>query len=191
MSGIAAEVAHLPAESCTLDGEVVVLAPDGTTSFADLQAAFQNDAKDPPLTYFVFDLLYLNGHNTRDLSLRDRKTLLARLLARADPHSLPLSDHLESNGPAVFHKACEMRAEGIVSKLASSKYTSGRSSSWLKCKCLHEQELVIGGFTLPSAGHTGMKGVGALLLGYYDGKKLIYAGRDVYKRQRQYSYSTQ
>jgi bifunctional non-homologous end joining protein LigD len=177
MSGIAAEVAHLPAESCTLDGEVVVLAPDGTTSFADLQAAFQNDAKDPPLTYFVFDLLYLNGHNTRDLSLRDRKTLLARLLARADPHSLPLSDHLESNGPAVFHKACEMRAEGIVSKLASSKYTSGRSSSWLKCKCLHEQELVIGGFTLPSAGHTGMKGVGALLLGYYDGKKLIYAGR--------------
>jgi bifunctional non-homologous end joining protein LigD len=176
MSSLAAEIARLPVESCTLDGEVVVLAPDGSTSFADLQAAFQEGAKHH-LTYFVFDLLHLNGRNTRNLSLRDRKALLAQLLAHADPHTLHLSDHLESNGPAIFHKACEMRAEGIVSKLAASKYISGRSSAWIKCKCLHEQELVIGGFTLPSAGHTGMRGVGALLLGYYDGKKLIYAGR--------------
>ena len=70
-----------------------------------------------------------------------------------------------------------MRAEGIVSKRASGKYCPGRSSDWLKCKCLHEQELVIGGYTLPGAGHTGMRGVGALLLGYYRGDKLIYAGR--------------
>jgi bifunctional non-homologous end joining protein LigD len=185
MSALAAEVARLPAESCTLDGEVVVLAPDGTTSFADLQAAFQNDANHPSpkhhLTYFAFDLLHLNGHNTRDLPLRERKALLAQLLASADPQTLPLSDHLESNGPAIFHKACEMRAEGIVSKLASAKYISGRSSAWLKSKCLHEQEFVIAGFTLPSAGHTGMRGVGALLLGCYDRThtpaRLIYAGR--------------
>jgi bifunctional non-homologous end joining protein LigD len=176
MSAIAAEVAKLSAAQCTLDGEVVVLAPDGTTSFADLQAAFQEDAKHH-LTYFAFDLLHLNGRNTRNLPLRDRKALLTQLLASTDPNTLHLSDHLESNGPAIFHKACEMHAEGIVSKLASSKYISGRSSAWLKCKCLHEQELVIGGFTLPSAGHAGMRGVGALLLGYYDGKKLIYAGR--------------
>jgi bifunctional non-homologous end joining protein LigD len=176
MSAIAAEVAKLPADKATLDGEVVVVTPDGTTSFADLQASFQEGAKHA-LTYFAFDLLHLNGHNPRDLPLRERKSLLAKLLVGADPHTLPLSEHLESSGPAIFREACKMRAEGIVSKRASAKYSSGRSSDWLKCKCLHEQELVIGGFTLPGAGHTGMRGVGALLLGYYQGGRLIYAGR--------------
>ena len=73
----------MPATSATLDGEVVVLRDDGTTSFADLQAAFQEGAKHP-LTYFCFDLLHLNGHNTRNLPLRERKALLAELLAGAD-----------------------------------------------------------------------------------------------------------
>ena len=177
MKSIAAAVARLPTGSVTLDGEVVVLAPDGTTSFANLQAAFQNNAKDPALTYFAFDLLHLDGHNTRNLPLRERKSLLADLLANADPHTLRLSEHLESDGPTIFHNACKLRAEGIVSKRAAAKYTSGRTSDWIKCKCLHQQEFVIGGYTLPSAGHTGMKGVGALLLGYYEGSKLIYAGR--------------
>ncbi len=176
MPDLAAEVARLPADKATLDGEVVVLKPDGTTSFADLQASFQEGAKHQ-LTYFVFDLLHLNGHNTRNLPLRDRKALLAEVAANADPDILRLSDHLESNGEEIFHNACKMHAEGIVSKRAAAKYTSGRSSDWIKCKCLHEQELVIGGYTLPGAGHTGMRGVGALLLGYYEGKKLIYAGR--------------
>jgi bifunctional non-homologous end joining protein LigD len=180
MSDLAAEVARLPAPTATLDGEVVVLAPDGTTSFANLQAAFQEDARHP-LTYFAFDLLHLDGHNPRNSPLRDRKALLSELLAHTDPHTLRLSEHLETDGPALFREACKMRAEGIVSKLASSKYTPGRSSAWLKSKCLHEQELVIAGFTLPSAGHAGMRGVGALLLGYYDHAhrpaKLIYAGR--------------
>jgi bifunctional non-homologous end joining protein LigD len=177
MKSIAAAVARLPGDTLTLDGEVVVLAPDGTTSFADLQAAFQNNAKDPALTYFAFDLLHLSGHNTRNLPLRERKALLAELLAHADSHTLRLSEHLESDGPTIFHNACKLRAEGIVSKRAAAPYTSGRTSDWIKCKCLHQQEFVIGGYTLPGAGHTGMKGVGALLLGYYEGSKLIYAGR--------------
>jgi bifunctional non-homologous end joining protein LigD len=184
MTSIAAEVSKLQPNQVTLDGEVVVLAPDGTTSFADLQAAFQNNARNPPLTYFVFDLLHLNGHNTRNLPLRDRKALLADLLANADPHLLRLSEHLETDGPTLLRNACQMRAEGIVSKRAAACYHAGRSSDWIKCKCLHEQEFVIGGFTLPGAGHTGMKGVGALLLGYYESArvdkglaKLIYAGR--------------
>jgi bifunctional non-homologous end joining protein LigD len=176
MPDLAAEVARLPADKATLDGEVVVLKPDGTTSFADLQASFQEGAKHQ-LTYFVFDLLHLNGHNTRNLPLRERKDLLAEVIANADPDILRLSDHLESKGEAIFHNACRMHAEGIVSKRAAAKYTAGRSSDWIKCKCLHEQELLIGGYTLPGAGHTGMRGVGALLLGYYEGKKLIYAGR--------------
>ena len=176
MPTIAAEVARLPAATATLDGEVVVLREDGTTSFADLQAAFQEGTRHH-LTYFVFDLLHLNGHNTRNLPLRERKALLARLIANDDPDILRLSEHLESDGPTIFHNACKMRAEGIVSKRAAARYTSGRTSDWLKCKCLHEQEFVIGGYTLPGAGHTGMRGVGALLLGYYRDKKLIYAGR--------------
>src|ERR1035441_9632042 len=131
MSAVAAEVARLPAGELTLDGEVVVLRPDGTTSFADLQASFQEGAKHP-LTYFCFDLLHLNGHNTRDLPLRDRKALLTQLLAHADPHTLRLSEHLESDGPTIFHNACKLSAEGIVSKRASAKYHSGRSSDWIK-----------------------------------------------------------
>ncbi len=176
MKSIAAEVARLPVDSVTLDGEVVVLGPDGTTSFADLQAAFQEGARHQ-LTYFAFDLLHLDGHNPRNLPLRERKALLAEVLTHADPHVLRFSEHLESDGPTIFHNACKLRAEGIVSKRAAAKYTAGRSSDWVKCKCLHEQEFVIGGYTLPGAGHTGMKGVGALLLGYYDGTRFIYAGR--------------
>jgi len=180
MKPIAAEVARLHAASATLDGEVVVLRPDGTSSFADLQAAFQEDTPHH-LTYFCFDLLHLNGRNPRALPLTARKALLADLIAHADPDVLHLSDHLSGDGPTILRNACRMHAEGIVSKRAAAAYSAGRSSDWIKCKCLHEQELVIGGFTLPSAGHTGMHGVGALLLGYYSGsaanKKLIYAGR--------------
>ncbi|SFS15115.1 ATP-dependent DNA ligase LigD phosphoesterase module /ATP-dependent DNA ligase LigD polymerase module [Granulicella pectinivorans] len=173
LPSVAAAVAALPTETVTLDGEVVVLADDGTTNFADLQASFQDGAKHP-LTYFVFDLLHLDGHNPRGLALRDRKAMLAEVLATADPVHLRFSEHLESGGQAMFHKACELRAEGILSKKASGKYMEGRSADWLKMKCLHEQEFVVGGYTLPS---NGSAGIGALLLGYYAGKKLIYAGR--------------
>ena len=175
MKTIAAQVTTLPCRSAILDGEVVVLAENGTTSFADLQAAFQEGVK-KPLTYFVFDLLHLNGHNLRDLALIDRKTVVADLLANAGEF-IRLSEHLETDGLQIFHKACELDAEGIVSKRAEGKYVSGRTSDWLKIKCIREQEFVIGGFTLPSKGHSGIHGVGALLLGYYRDGKLIYAGR--------------
>ena len=176
MKTIAAQVSTLPAKSCVLDGEVVVLAENGTTSFADLQAAFQEGVK-KPLTYFVFDLLHLNGHNLRNLPLLERKTILANLLANA-PEYVHLSEHIQSNGEVIFRKACEMHAEGIISKRADARYVSGRTTSWIKLKCIHEQEFVIGGFTLPAKGHAGIHGIGALLLGYYDSSgNLIYAGR--------------
>ena len=176
MKSIATQIAILPAQSALLDGEVVVLADDGTTSFADLQAAFQEGVR-KPLTYFAFDLLHLNGHNLRNLPLIERKAILAQLLA-ADGDHIRLSEHLEGDGAAILRKACELRIEGIVSKRANGTYSPGRGGSWLKLKCIREQEFVIGGFTLPTKGHTGIHGVGALLLGYYDdAKKLIYAGR--------------
>jgi bifunctional non-homologous end joining protein LigD len=172
MKAIAGFVGELPVEKAILDGEVVVLAENGTTSFADLQAAFQEGVR-KPLTYFVFDLLHLNGHGLRGLSLVERKKVLEQVV-EGGGEFLRFSEHVETSGDVVFQKACELQAEGIVSKRTASKYASGRSGDWLKIKCVLEQEFVIGGFTLPS---NGSHGVGALLLGYYDGKKLIYAGR--------------
>lgn len=174
MKPISEAVAALNVKSAMLDGEVVVLGKDGRTSFADLQAAFQ-DGADGELIYFLFDLLHLDGLNLRALPLVERKVMLAKLLASAPPDGiLRLSEHLEGSASTVFRHSCRLGAEGIVSKLARSRYSSGRGSSWLKLKCYHEQELVIGGFTLPS---NGSRGVGALLLGYYRDGKLIYAGR--------------
>jgi bifunctional non-homologous end joining protein LigD len=172
MKTIAALVTGLPVERTILDGEVVVLAENGTTSFADLQAAFQEGVR-KPLTYFAFDLLHLNGHNLRGLPLIERKKMLERIVENAGEF-LRFSEHVDTSGDVVFRKACELHAEGIISKRAASKYTSSRSGNWLKLKCVREQEFVIGGFTLPS---NGSHGIGALLLGYYEGKKLIYAGR--------------
>jgi len=176
MRSIAEAVASIPAASATIDGEVVVLREDGNTSFADLQASFQEGAKHA-LTYFCFDLLHLNGRNTRDLPLIERKKLLEQLLTAAEPEALRYSEHLTSDGEKIFRNACKMHAEGIISKLGSSTYCSGRSNQWIKCKCLLEQEFVIAGFSLPGAGHTGMYGIGSLILGYYREGKLIYAGR--------------
>ncbi|HTJ29105.1 MAG TPA: DNA ligase D [Acidobacteriaceae bacterium] len=173
MQAIAEAVAELSGETAILDGEVVVLDETGLTSFARLQAAFKEGVK-YPLTYFVFDLLHLNRHNLRPLPLEQRKSTLTALLAENSSDTLRLSDHLDADGERVFQKACSLHAEGIVSKLASAPYTSGRTRTWLKIKCALQQEFVIGGFTLPS---NGMHGVGALLLGYYEGGKLIYAGR--------------
>jgi bifunctional non-homologous end joining protein LigD len=174
MPAIAEAVAALPVRSALLDGEVVALDSNGMTSFANLQAAFQESAR-YPLTYFVFDLLHLDGRNLRDLPLIGRKEILSDLLS-AVPGDGPvrISEHLAGDGQTVFGKACKLGAEGILSKLANSKYVSGRGNSWLKLKCYREQEFVIGGFTLPS---NGTHGVGALLLGYYENGKLIYAGR--------------
>jgi bifunctional non-homologous end joining protein LigD len=174
MKSIAAAVAALPAKSAVLDGEVVVLAKDGSSSFAELQGAFQ-DGAEAQLTYYVFDLLHLDGRNLRALPLVERKSILARLLAGSSSDGvLRLSEHLVGDPSAVFSHACRLGAEGIISKRARARYSSGRGSSWLKLKCYHEQELVIGGFTLPS---NRTRGVGALLLGYYRGGKLTYAGR--------------
>ncbi|HEY1805831.1 MAG TPA: DNA ligase D [Terracidiphilus sp.] len=174
MPDIAAASSRLRVKDAILDGEAVALDGKGVSNFADLQAAFQ-EGRQRYITYFAFDLLHLDGHNLRGLPLVERKEFLRDLLGKAEEKSpLRLSEDLKADGNEVFKKACALGAEGIVSKLGSAKYTSGRSSAWLKRKCRLEQEFVIGGFTLPS---NGTVGVGALLLGYYEGGKLRYAGR--------------
>ena len=174
MAAVAQAAAGLPVATALLDGEVVVLTPSGTTNFADLQAAFQEHANHP-MTYFAFDLLHLDGHNLRTLPLVERKRLLAKILPPETSNgTMRFSEHLEEAGDAVFEGACRIGAEGIISKRADAPYVSGRSSNWVKVKCVRQQEFVVGGFTLP--GDEG-DGLGALLLGYYEGGKLIYAGR--------------
>ena len=174
MPAIAEASAALNGTSALIDGEVVVLTSSGGTSFADLQAAFQEHARHT-LTYFAFDLLHLNGHNLRGLPLTKRKQYLEQMLQDL-PADGPLrySEHLNGSGSTIFRKACDLGAEGIVSKLADAAYNSGRSASWVKTKCIRRQEFVIGGFTPPGKGGPG---IGSLLLGYYEHGKLIYAGR--------------
>jgi bifunctional non-homologous end joining protein LigD len=152
----------------------VVLSADGQSSFAQLQAAFDEGASHP-LTYFVFDLLHLNGHNLRHEPLAERKHVLEQMLDSLPEHEvIRYGQHIETEGAPIFAEACRLGAEGIVSKRSDSAYTSGRSKSWLKIKCVRRQEFVVGGFTKP-ANET--DGIGALLLGYYEDKQLVYAGR--------------
>jgi bifunctional non-homologous end joining protein LigD len=172
MPNIARAAAELPVESAIFDGEVVALDEKGQSNFADLQIAFQ-EGKQGALSYFAFDLLHLDGRNLRNLPLSKRKRLLSDIFAQSE-EPLRLSEHLQVGGDDVFVKACSLGAEGIVSKFAPSRYQSGRSSTWIKAKCIQEQEFVIGGFTVPSKGG---KGIGALLLGYYENGNLSYAGR--------------
>lgn len=108
---VAEAVARLAAEAVTLDGEVVVLAEDGTTNFADLQASFQEGATNP-LTYFCFDLLHLEGRDTRGLSLLRRKDLLAKVLASGDGDAVRLSEHIETSGEVMFKEGLRAACGG-------------------------------------------------------------------------------
>ena len=178
MKPVAEALKQIAADTALLDGEVVVLDDTGVSSFARLQASFEK-GENHPMTYFAFDLLHLDGHSTRDLPLLERKRLLHDLLPAdglsSSTGEVRFGEHLQGDGEAIFHQACALHAEGIISKKTDGKYTSGRGHAWVKSKCLHEQEFVVGGFTDLS---NGTRGIGALLLGYYDDKgSLIYAGR--------------
>lgn len=173
MRDVVEAAAELAVHSAIIDGEVVVLNEKGLTSFADLQAAFEEGAEHP-LTYYTFDLLHLDGHNLRELPLERRKTILEDLVREHGENGLRFSSHIRAHGAEMFRHACQMGAEGIVSKLATAKYRGERSHLWLKSKCVLQQEFVVGGFApLSTGGH----GIGSLLLGYYKNGELIYAGR--------------
>ena len=172
---IAAAIEELSSRSAWLDGEVVAVLPDGRISFQGLQNAF--DARsDSNLLYYVFDLLYLNGYDLRDVSLLERKRLLSNLLNNRPSSSLiQYSDHISGKGDAAFAEACRSGMEGLIAKRADATYRSGRNRNWVKVKCGHRQEFVIGGFTDPSGSRSAF---GALLLGVYDAQgKLQYSGR--------------
>jgi bifunctional non-homologous end joining protein LigD len=169
---VAAAVAALPARRVILDGEVAVLLPDGRTSFQALQNAFGRS--DANLVYFAFDLLAVDGEDLRARPLEERKARLADLVARAEGGVIRYSDHVVGGGRKFFELACRTGLEGIVSKRRDAPYLPGRGQAWVKTKCLLRQELVIGGFTEPEGSRGGF---GALLVGYHEGGRLVYAGK--------------
>ncbi|MBC7855816.1 MAG: DNA ligase D [Pirellulaceae bacterium] len=170
---IAEEAVQLPADSASLDGEIVSLLPSGISSFQDLQNAGKRGST-ANLIYYVFDLLYLNGHDLRSLPLAQRKELLAELLKTGSSPRMQLSEHFEDDGPAFFRQCCQLGLEGVVSKRKDRPYHSGRNDDWIKSKCIATEELVIGGFTISPAVQ---RGFGALLVGYHDQGRFVYAGR--------------
>jgi bifunctional non-homologous end joining protein LigD len=170
---LAAAAAHLPVDRAFFDGEVVVVEKGGATNFQSLQEALGKNETER-LTYFVFDLIHLDGYDLTRTPLLARKEILARILAKA-PDAIRFSDHIVSRGEALYREACRLGLEGVISKRKDSPYRPGRSSSWLKTKCHASQEFVIGGFTDPSGTRVGL---GALLLGVHNNRgELVYAGR--------------
>jgi len=126
---------QLKEHSIVLDGEAVVVTDGGGTDFSALESyvsSQQADRERHTLVYYVFDLLYLEGLDLRDVPLIERKAILKELVGQF-PHSpTKYSDHLEEDGPAVLENACDMELEGIVSKLREGKYRSGRNMAWSK-----------------------------------------------------------
>ncbi|MHB1930956.1 MAG: non-homologous end-joining DNA ligase [Acidimicrobiales bacterium] len=167
--GVAAALGRLPADSFTIDGEVV--AYDGArTSFALLQ----RPEADTVGVLCAFDLLQLLGRDTAALPLTDRQALLRQLLAGAGGH-VEVVEALDGRPAELLEHACSQGWEGIMAKRRGAPYRPGRSPDWRKLKCSAGQELVVGGWTDPTGARSGF---GALLVGYHDAEgRLRYAGK--------------
>jgi len=160
-----------------MDGEIVAF-EGRRTSFARLQG--RSGITDPALArasgitvfYYVFDLMNLDGEDITTNPLLQRKRLLRNTFSFDDP--LRFTTHRVNDGESVYRAACERGDEGVIAKLAESTYEGGRSRNWLKFKCSRDQEFVVVGYTAPKGSRVGL---GALLLGYYDGADLVYAGK--------------
>jgi bifunctional non-homologous end joining protein LigD len=153
-----------------LDGEIVVLNQDGKAEFESLQNYRSNLRSN--LAYYVFDLLWLDGHDLRNLPLILRKELLLKVLQETPV--IKRSDHIVQHGRQFFELVKERQIEGIVAKDMRSRYFAGhRSNCWRKIKAKLFTDAVIAGFTEMS----GRKGLlGALILGHYQNDSLIYIG---------------
>jgi bifunctional non-homologous end joining protein LigD len=173
-------VEALEREACrdfVVDGEIVAFSRH-ITSFSRLQGRMQ--IADPErarrtgiaVYLYLFDIVHLDGHDTTALPLRARKRLLRKALSFHGP--IRFLSHRNRDGEALFRDACRRGLEGLIAKRADGPYRRSRSTDWLKLKCSHEQELVIGGFTSPHGKRTDF---GALLVGYHEDGTLRYAGK--------------
>jgi bifunctional non-homologous end joining protein LigD len=167
-----------PCERFAADGEIVAF-ERGVTSFSRLQGRM--GLSDPEAArrsgiavyLYLFDLVHVDGEDIAGLPLRERKARLRRALSFRGP--VRYTPHRNEQGEEMYAEACRKGLEGIIGKRADSPYRGSRSRDWLKFKCSHEQELVIGGYTAPRGSRTEF---GALLVGYYDeDSRLRYAGK--------------
>ncbi len=160
-------------KNALIDGEIVWVDESGRSDFQLLQNAL-SEGKTEGIAYYVFDLLFLNGEDLRERPLYERKELLNQLVRPLRNSPILFSEHWKDHGEGLYLKSCELGLEGILSKDSNAGYFSGRSGVWQKTKCSLRQEFVIGGFTESPAKH---RPFGALLLGVYVDKNLVYVGR--------------
>jgi bifunctional non-homologous end joining protein LigD len=170
---------QVAATQAILDGEIAVLDERGVSRFNLIQPRIANSdpnavahlARSRPAIYFVFDVLYLDGYDLRQVALADRRAVLAQIVSPGGV--LRISEAFPGAGEQMLEAAREHGLEGIVAKHASSSYEPRRSREWQKIKITGEQEFVIGGFTAPQGSRDYF---GALVLGFYEGGKLLWAG---------------
>ena len=170
---IAEAMKNLPVRDCVIDGEVVALDEKGRSSFQLLQG-LEMEGRKAPLRFYVFDLLELDGKSLLGLRLEQRKQVLATLCESVgDP--IRYSGEISGDVKSLLAEVQRRGLEGLIGKQRNSVYEPGRrSGTWIKLKCVTEQEFVIGGYTPPAGSR---KYFGAILVGYYDGGKLKFAGK--------------
>lgn len=170
---VAGAVASLAATQAVIDGEIVALDNQGVSSFQLLQGYEIGEAR-PPLYFYAFDLLQLNGRDLRDLTIIDRKAALEKLLKKA-PEPLRYSGSLGEDAATLLRQAARLGLEGLIGKRKDSRYETGkRSGAWIKLKLHREQEFVIGGYSEPEGARPHF---GALLVGFYENKRLKFCGK--------------
>jgi len=175
MPGHLAALRALGVDSAWLDGEMVVNDEHGVADFQALQNAFDTE-HDEQITYYLFDLLFLGGHDLRQVALQDRREALRRLLAHNQADNLKFSADFDQPVESLLDSACRLELEGLIGKRVDSPYVGGRSADWVKLKCKQRQEFVIVGYTDPKGSRSGF---GALLLALHDDDSgaLRYAGK--------------
>jgi bifunctional non-homologous end joining protein LigD len=166
-------VENFPVRECVIDGEVVAVDEQGRSSFQLLQAR-EMEGQKSPVYFYAFDLLQLDGKRLIDLPLETRKEVLEKFCADAgDP--IRYSGAIGSDPKALLDEVKRRGLEGIIGKQRNSVYEPGRrSGAWIKLKCVEQQEFVIGGYTPPQGSR---KYFGAILVGYYDKNRLVFAGK--------------
>jgi bifunctional non-homologous end joining protein LigD len=171
---IAEAARKLRTNDTLIDGEVAMVMPNGRTSFEALQQAAAGSTSQAPLVYFVFDLLRLDGERLESLPLEERKVRLRSLVGGRQTGRIRYADHIVGGGEQLFEHASKIGLEGIISKRRDMPYLAGRHDTWQKVKVSQRGAFVVGGFTDPEGTRAG---IGALLVGAYEGPRLVFAGR--------------
>jgi bifunctional non-homologous end joining protein LigD len=164
-------IADLDAADAVLDGEIVALDEKGRSSFQLLQARDIGQSR-PPIFYYAFDILHLNGRDMRDRPLIERKSRLEKLL-KNPPEVIRYSATLGKDAEVLLQQVRELGLEGVIGKRENSTYEPGvRDGSWIKLKLLLEQEFLIGGYEARARRSSNL-----VIVGYYESKKLVFAGK--------------